>query len=373
MAVSSEAGWGRSEDLPASMTSSQEITREELQLAVRNHAMPLEGLRYPITPVGLHYLLVHFDIPTVDPESWTLSVEGRVRRPLALTLDDVKARPPASLAATLECAGNGRALMSPRPVRQPWLYEAVGTAEWTGTPLRPLLEEAGAFDDAEEVVFTGLDRGIEGGVEQSYERSLPLSEAIREEVLLAYEVNGQPLPPQHGFPLRLLVPGWYGMTSVKWLARITVVSEPFQGYQQAVAYRFYEAEDEPGPRVTRIYPRSLMLPPGIPEYMTRTRYLPLGPTELSGRAWSGWAPLVRVEVSADGGATWDDAKLGDPPSPFAWSPWSYVWNPPGPGSYELLSRATDAAGNTQPLDLAWNVKGYANNVVQRVQAVVRAG
>src|SRR5947207_452151 len=157
------------------------ITLDELRLAARNHAFPLELLREPITPAGLHYLLIHFDIPPVDVATWRLELCGRVERQLELTLEDVRSRPSRTLAVTLECAGNGRALLSPRSHSQPWLTEAVGTAEWTGTPLAPLLEEAGLRDDACEVVFTGLDRGVQGGVEQDYESALPLPDAVREE------------------------------------------------------------------------------------------------------------------------------------------------------------------------------------------------
>ncbi|MEA2445703.1 MAG: hypothetical protein QOJ12_2995, partial [Thermoleophilales bacterium] len=208
--------------------------------------MPLEALRDPITPLGLHYLLTHYDVPRVDADAWRLAVGGHVERELSLSLDELLERPPVTLAVTMECAGNGRAQLDPRPLSQPWLVEAVGTAEWTGIPLRLLLEEAGVGDGAAEVVFSGLDRGVEGGVEQSYERSLPLSEALLDDVLLAYAVNGQPLPPQHGFPLRLVVPGWYGMTNVKWLGRVTVVTEPFGGYQQATSYRVRQSEEEEG-------------------------------------------------------------------------------------------------------------------------------
>jgi DMSO/TMAO reductase YedYZ molybdopterin-dependent catalytic subunit len=243
-----------------------EITLDELGLSGRNHALPLEALRHEITPVGLHYLLIHFDIPYVDERTWRLEIGGRVSRPLTLTLDDVKARPAQTLAVTLECAGNGRALLEPRPLSQPWLTGAVGTAEWTGTPLAPLLREAEVAEEAVEVVFTGLDRGIQGDVEHAYERSLPVADSVRDEVLLAYEINGQSLPPQHGFPLRLIVPGWYGMTDVKWLRSITVVDEPFTGWQQDVAYHLRESEEEQGRPVTRIHPRSLMVPPGIPEF-----------------------------------------------------------------------------------------------------------
>src|ERR671930_2760509 len=231
--------------------STSEITLEELQLAARNHALPLEALRHPITPIGLHYLLIHFDIPAVDEHTWRLRIGGLVDRPLTLSLEELKARPARTETVTLECAGNGRALLAPRPLSQPWLREAVGTAEWTGTPLAPLLDEAGVSAGATEVVFTGRDRGIQGDVEHAYERSLPVADAMRDEVLLAYAINGQPLPPQHGFPLRLVVPGWYGMTHVKWLRSITVVDEPFRGWEQAVAYRVRDSEDDAGRPVTR--------------------------------------------------------------------------------------------------------------------------
>jgi DMSO/TMAO reductase YedYZ molybdopterin-dependent catalytic subunit len=351
-------------------TVGSDITLDELQLAARNHALPLEALRLPITPVGLHYLLIHFDIPLVDEGTWRLRIGGRVTEPVSLSLDELRARPSRTLAVTLECAGNGRALLSPRPASQPWLREAVGTAEWTGTPLRPILEDAGLASDATEVVFTGLDRGIQGDVEHAYERSLPVADALRDEVLLAYAINGQPLPPQHGFPLRLVVPGWYGMTHVKWLESITVVDEPFEGWQQAVAYHVRSSEEEVGAPVTRMLPRSLMVPPGIPDFFTRERFLPPGPCALEGRAWSGYGPVERVEVSADGGESWADATLAEPVSEFAWRGWSHAWQAE-PGEHELCCRATDATGRTQPLEPEWNFDGFCNNAVQRVGVVVR--
>jgi hypothetical protein len=262
--------------------------------------------------------------------------------------------------------------LTPRPISQPWLNEAVGTAEWTGTRLAPILDEAGLTDRAREVVFTGLDRGVQGEVEQDYQRSLSIDEARRPEVLLVHQINGMPLPPQHGFPLRLLVPGWYGMTQVKWLRRITVVAEPFEGYQQAVAYHERATADEQGTPVTRMQPRSLMIPPGIPEFLTRDRIAPLQPHTIQGRAWSGWASITRVEVSTDGGATWADTVLGEAPGPFAWRPWTFEWEPPAPGAYELCSRATDAAGNVQPTEQRWNVEGMSNTMAQRINVQVTA-
>jgi sulfane dehydrogenase subunit SoxC len=346
------------------------ISREELQLAARNHGLPLEALRHAITPVGLHYLLTHFDIPYVEVATWSLEIGGAVERPLTLTLADLYGRPAKTAPVTLECAGNGRALYAPHVVSQPWLQEAVGTAEWTGTSLGPILAEAGLTSDATEVVFTGLDRGIQGEVEHLYERSLPLADAMRDEVMLVYAVNGRPLPPQHGFPLRVIVPGWYGMTHVKWLRSITVVTEPFKGWQQDVAYHLRSSEDERGEPVTRILPRALMVPPGFPDFLSRTRFVAAGPVTLTGRAWSGWGPIERVEVSVDGGETWADAEAAEPLGEFAWREWRYDWQAE-PGEVELSCRATDATGRMQPSAADWNHDGLCNNSVQRVRVIVR--
>ena len=343
--------------------------KEELQLALRNRGMPLEGLRYPITPAGMHYLLIHYDIPDIDVNQWRLEVGGMVARPLTLTLDEIKERPARTLAVTMECAGNGRALFAPRRISQPWFTEAIGTAQWMGTPLRGILEEAGLRAGSTEVVFTGLDRGVEGSQAQYYQRSLTVDDAGGEEPLLAYEMNGEPLQPQHGYPLRLLVPGWYGMTSVKWLGSIEAVAEPFQGYQMVSAYRYWQAEGDAGEPVTRIRVRALMVPPGIPDFMTRTRLVQAGPVTLTGRAWAGRPSVRRVEVSSDGGSTWSDAQLGKPLSPYAWTEWSFRWNAM-PGVHTLCVRATDSEGKVQPEDPTWNVGGYGNNMIQRVKVVV---
>jgi DMSO/TMAO reductase YedYZ molybdopterin-dependent catalytic subunit len=342
------------------------ISREQLQMAARNHGLPLEALAYAITPLGLHYLLIHYDIPVVEAASWRLAVDGEVERRLTLTLDELRARPSAEVVATMECAGNGRASLAPHVDSQPWLHEAVGTAAWRGVRLRDVLDEAGVRDGAVEVVFTGLDRGLEEDVEQNYQRSLVLSEALREDVLLAYELNGVPLPPQHGYPLRLLVPGWYGMASVKWLARIDVVDTRFEGFQMAKRYRLQRDEDDEGEPLTRMAPRALAVPPGVPDFHSRERFLEEGPCVLRGRAWSGQARVASVEVSVDGGETWHAARVEhDVDSPWAWSGWTYEWHAPA-GRHELCVRARDEAGNEQPLDGEWNVGGYGNNAVQRL-------
>ncbi len=343
------------------------LTPEELQLAFRNRGLPLEALRYDVTPTGLHYLVIHWDIPPVDPAGWRLGIGGRIGQPLELTMDEIRDRPRRTITVTLECAGNGRAWLSPRPLSVPWLGEAVGTAEWTGTPLRGVLEDAGLEADAVEVVFRGADRGIQGEEEQTYARSLTVADATRPEVLLAYEMNGRPLEPQHGFPLRLVVPGWYGMTSVKWLTSIDAVSERFEGFQQADAYRYQRDADDPGEPVRRTRVRALMIPPGIPDFFSRGRFVDSGRVELSGRAWSGSGPVERVEVAVDG--QWAEATLGPPAGEFAWRSWSFEWDAT-PGEHELACRATDAAGDVQPLDPPWNYQGMGNNVVQRVRVTV---
>jgi DMSO/TMAO reductase YedYZ molybdopterin-dependent catalytic subunit len=347
------------------------IGLDELALATRNHGMPLEALRYDVTPPGLHYVLVHYDIPAIDAGSWRLEIGGAVARPVSLSLPELMSRPSVTARVLLECAGNGRARYEPRPVSQPWLLEAVGSAEWTGTPLAPLLEEAGVSADAVDVSFTGADHGVERGVEQDYARGLPLAEAMRPDALLVWGMNGQPLPPQHGAPLRLLVPGWYGMAQVKWLTRIEVLDRPFDGFQNATAYRLKVDPNDPGEPVTRIQPRALLAPPGWPDFMTRERFVRAGHVLLQGRAWSGRAPVTGVEVSTDGGATWHPAELAppDPAHPFAWRAWSYAWQAE-PGSAELLARAADEQG-VQPVEQVWNRQGMANNLVQRVPVTVQ--
>lgn len=358
---------GRTPSPHAGEPSHGPLTAEELQLAARNHSMPLEALQSDTTPAGLHYLLNHFDIPFIDAEHWHLRIGGAVQRSLELNLKALRRAPRISIPVTLECAGNGRSLLRPRPLSQPWRLEAVGTAVWTGVPLAYLLAQAGVEDDAVEVVFTGADSGLQGGVRQQFARSLPVSEALRPDIVLAYRMDGNDLPPQHGYPLRLVVPGWYGMASVKWLSSINVLTRPFDGFQQAVAYRYQKDADDAGTPVTWIKVRSLMVPPGVPDFFTRSRVLPAGPVMLTGRAWSGEGAVERVDVGIDG--QWTPAHLEHPAGPFAWCAWSLPWVADR-GEHELACRATDATGAVQPLEQAWNYQGMGNNVVQRIKVTV---
>jgi DMSO/TMAO reductase YedYZ molybdopterin-dependent catalytic subunit len=346
-----------------------DYAREELALAHRNSALPLEALAYDVTPVGLHYTLSHFDVICLDEAAFRLSVGGRVARPLALSLAEVQRLPARTLRVTMECAGNGRGLMTPRYPSMPWLHEGVGTADWTGTSLRHVLEQAGLAGDAADIAFIGADRGFDRGVEHDYGRSLKPADALADDVLLAYAMNGAPLLPQHGFPLRLVVPGWFGMASVKWLTRIEALDRPYDGFQQAVGYHYRKYTGDPGEPITFAKVKSLIVPPGIPDWYTRRRLVDRGTVALAGRAWSGaGTAVVRVEVAVDG--VWRDAALEPQPGRFAWQGWRWDWDAT-PGEHELACRATDAAGATQPLEPEWNTNGMGNNAVHRVQVTVR--
>jgi DMSO/TMAO reductase YedYZ molybdopterin-dependent catalytic subunit len=345
------------------------FSAEEVRLANRNSGILLETLRHDVTPAGLHYLLNHFDVPYVADERWKVEVAGCVRRSLSLGLDDIRQLPARTLRVTLECAGNGRASMTPRYQSMPWISEAVGTSEWTGTPLRHVLERAGLDDSAVEIAFIGADRGFDRGHEHNYGRSLQRALALSDDVLLVWAMNGAPLLPQHGYPLRLIVPGWYGMASVKWLQRIEALAGPYQGFQQVSTYNYKAHADAAPVPVSTMRVKSLLVPPGIPDWFTRRRLVDAGPTTLFGRAWSGGGTqITRVEVGIDG--TWHQAQLDAPAGPFAWRGWRFAWTATR-GEHELACRATDAAGATQPLEPPWDAGGFGNNAVQRVTVTVR--
>jgi DMSO/TMAO reductase YedYZ molybdopterin-dependent catalytic subunit len=341
------------------------FTAEEVALAARNRGMPLEALRYDVTPAGLHYLLIHFDIPDADESRWRLEIGG-LAAPRTLSVAELKAMPARTLRVTMECAGNGRGQLSPRYPSVPWLEEGVSTAEWTGVPLKEILH---LEERASEVAFHGADRGMDAGVEHGFSRSLSRDNALSDEVLLAYAMNGAPLEPQHGAPLRLIVPRWYGMASVKWLRAIEALERPFDGLQQARSYHFRRVAGEKGEPCTLMRVNSLMAPPGIPDFYTRRRIVEAGPVEISGRAWSGAAPIARVEFAEDG--HWQAASVVPQRQPHSWTQWHFPWRAQS-GSHELACRATDSAGNTQPLEPPWDISGFGNNGVQRIHVTVRS-
>jgi DMSO/TMAO reductase YedYZ molybdopterin-dependent catalytic subunit len=342
----------------------------EVGLANRNYGILLETLRHDVTPTGVHYLLNHFDVPYVPVGTgWRVALAGRFRNPGSLPLDEIARLPSRTLRVTMECAGNGRGLSTPRYPSMPWTGEAVGTAEWTGTPLRHVLERAGLLDDALEIAFIGADRGFDRGHEHSFGRSLKRDMALGEDILVVWAMNGAPLLPQHGAPVRLIVPGWYGMASVKWLERIEALERPYDGFQQVATYHYRPVPDGPATPVTLMRVKSLLVPPGIPDFYTRRRMVDAGRVALFGRAWSGGGtPIARVEIGIDG--VWHEAELAPRQGPFAWTGWGFTWEAT-PGEHELACRATDASGDTQPDEQRWDSGGFGNNVVHRVQVTVR--
>jgi DMSO/TMAO reductase YedYZ molybdopterin-dependent catalytic subunit len=344
--------------------------REEVSLANRNHGIALEMLRHDVTPAGLHYLLIHFDIPYIPSEAeWRLDIGGEVERAVTLNMAQIKALPSKTLRVTLECAGNGRGLFPMRMPSMPWMSEAVGTAEWTGTPLKNVLDMAGLKPGTVDIAFESIDRGSDRGNEHVYGRSLKPDLALSEDVMLVWAMNSQPLLPQHGFPLRLVVPGWYGMASVKWLRTITALPKPYTGHQQVGTYHFKKTAEEKGTPITHIRVKSLMVPPGIPDWYTRQRLVDRGRVEIFGRAWSGGAvPIAKVEVAVDG--RWQVAALDPPAGKFAWRGWRFDWNAE-PGEHTLMCRATDANGKVQPMEADYDRGGFGNNAVQQVLVTVR--
>ncbi len=348
----------------ATRADQPEFTRDELGLAYRNSGALLELLSRDITPTGTHYLLIHFDVPQIAPETHVLDLKGAFDAPYSLSMAEIMDLPQITRPVTLECAGNGRAGMTPRPLSMPWSYEAVGTSEWTGTPLAPLIERAKPRASVQDFVFTGADFGYDKGVPHHYGRSLTPEELADLDAMLVWGMNGAPLLPQHGAPLRIIVPGWYGMASVKWLTSIEAIETRYQGFQQVQTYRFRAHAEDPGTPVNRIHVKSLMQPPGVPDWFTRARWLEPGRVTLQGRAWSGaGVPIAKVEVLLDG--AWQEAELTGRADTYAWTGWRIDWEAT-PGTHELACRATDAKGNTQPLEPGYNTGGFANNEVHRV-------
>jgi DMSO/TMAO reductase YedYZ molybdopterin-dependent catalytic subunit len=316
-----------------------------------NAETPLERQVGVITATSRHYVRDHFAIPEVFER---LAVDGAVRTPRQLGLDEIRALPQRSLVVTLECAGNGRAFMTPPVGGEQWRTGAVGTAEWTGASLRTILERAGPLKSAVEVLCIGADAGVPAdlGTLIAYERSLPMADAMSDDVLVAYAMNGEDLTREHGAPLRLVVPGWYGMASVKWLARLHLLERSFDGFFQRTRYVI---GDRP---LREIAARALIT---WPRDGTR---LALRPFVTRGYAWGG--DIARVEISADGGRSWRDAELAGALSPYAWRQWHASVAPRAGGQLVLLSRAVTTAGAIQPLDEARNALGYANNAARPV-------
>ena len=320
----------------------------------------LDSLTSLTTPAGRHYVRTHFAIPDAPSE---VLIEGSTSA--RVSRDEIAAMSSRTLTATLECAGNGRRFLHPPVPGEQWGLGAVGTARWTGVPLKRLLDRVGLPSGAREVFFRGADEGTPKDLARriAYERSLPLAAALRDDVLVAFAMEGSAIPPEHGGPLRLIVPGWYGMASVKWLSRITLLDRPFAGFFQKDRYVI---DGEP---LAEIAPRALITHPVDGADVA-------GPVvEVQGFAWSGTAPIVKVEVAVHppgqrGEPRWREAALADLEEPYAWRRFDkrlLAVDARGPVAVELVARASDGAGNIQPLDPVWNALGYRNNAARTVR------
>jgi DMSO/TMAO reductase YedYZ molybdopterin-dependent catalytic subunit len=317
-----------------------------------------------VTPTAQFYRRSHFPIPVLDASTWRLDVRGMVRQPLSLSLHELTQMPAETALVTLECAGNGRALFRPQTPGVQWGFGAAGTAEWTGPRLADVLARSGVKPDACEVVFGGADRGMVDGLPHPvrFERSMPVRDAMEAGALLAYAMNGRPLPARHGYPLRLVVPGWYAVASVKWLTDIRVVAEPFRGFFQDTHY-VYEwnrggiSVREP---VRLLQVRALITRPATGQE------LPPGSLTVRGVAWSGAAPVTRVEVSVAGGP-WQKARLVGVPATGGWQRWEFLASGLRPGETRIRARAADLAGRVQPEQPEWNKLGYAANFIHEVR------
>jgi DMSO/TMAO reductase YedYZ molybdopterin-dependent catalytic subunit len=300
-----------------------------------------------VTPTRLFFVRNHFPVPTIDRTSWKLRLGGLVHRPLELRLDELTAMPQRSVFATAECAGNGRSfLREPQPGVQ-WGAGAIGHAEWTGVPLSAVLERAGVHPGAVEVLFEGADRGSEPDHPEpmNFARSLPLAKARDRDTLLVLRMNGEPLSADHGAPVRLFVPGWYGVASVKWLSRIEVLDRPFRGYFQNIKYTV-RRRDKTG-RLESV----VVGPMEVKSEIIRPQegeVLGVGTNRLFGIAWAGEEAVNRVEISTNGGQSWAPADLLSQPAPNCWALWEYLWEVAAPAPYTLLARAISASGRIQP-------------------------
>jgi DMSO/TMAO reductase YedYZ molybdopterin-dependent catalytic subunit len=335
-------------DNTAQLSSAGLIIRQK---EPRNLESPFDQIDSYLTPTALFYIRSHFPIPKLDRASYRLRIDGAVRRPFALSYEELRSMRSETRVATLECAGNSRVFLVPQVQGAQWELGAVSNAEWTGVPLRALLERAELQEDVCEIVLEGADRGTpkEEPVPPepiSYAWSLPRAKAIQPEVLIAYQMNGRDLSPDHGFPVRAIVSGHYGMASVKWLTGIRAVREPFHGYWQTTDYAYWASMD--GKPVRRplgeMKLKSEIARPRVYETLVPNRIY-----TVSGAAWAGDTDVTEIAVSTDGGRSWAEAEFLDPVRRHAWRRWKFDWlTPKEPGQYTLLARAKDADGLIQP-------------------------
>jgi DMSO/TMAO reductase YedYZ molybdopterin-dependent catalytic subunit len=359
------AGSALPTDAHGMMVYSEEyITRE----------MPMSFFDRWITPTEHFFVRNNEHIPQVDVAEWKLSITGEVARPLTLTMADLLKMEAHSVTNTLECAGNGRAFFQPRIGGVPWTRGGVGNAVFRGPSLGGLLDLAAVSDTARHVAFRGVALP---SPDPPFMRSIPMDKALDPDTIVATEMNGSPLTPEHGYPARALVPGWIGSASIKWLTEIRVLARELEGYFMDSAYRLpadssarasgntnVAAGKQPGSVITSLPVKSIIAAPADGAVMNAA------PVRVFGAAWAGTSTVSRVEISADAGESWQPAALRSEHARYAWRLWDFEWKPREEGTYVILSRATDQRGRSQPLEMHWNPGGYLWNAADRVRVTV---
>jgi DMSO/TMAO reductase YedYZ molybdopterin-dependent catalytic subunit len=337
-----------------------------------DYETPVALLDSWITPVEHFYVRSHMPTPpALDAATWTLRVEGDVDTPASLSLDDLRKMPSVTVTTVLECAGNGRAFFDPPVAGIQWEKGAVGNARWTGVRMADVLKRAGVRSTGRFVTMNGADRGM--GTQPDFVRQVPIDKALHPDTVIAYEMNGQPIHPLHGFPLRAVIPGWEGAYSIKWLTNLSVLDKEFDGFWVATGYRYPTRVVAPG---TAVDPKDMAPLTGLVVKSLITRPLnstviASGKIDVAGFAWAGETDIARVEVSTDHGATWQPARLVGERTKYAWRRFEYSFQTARPESYLILSRATDASGKTQPMTPAWNPSGYLWNAPDSVRVEVK--
>src|SRR5579864_4519742 len=333
---------------------------------------PVEYFNTWLTPPEHFFVRNHMHEPSeIDPATWKVTIGGEVEKPYELSLAELSKLESHSVVNTLECAGNGRAFQRPKVPGVQWQKGGGSTGRFAGRRLRDLLDRAGVKPTGKHVMFRGLDE-VPGNV-PPFVRSIPIEKALDVGTLIATHLNGAPLPKHNGFPARALIPGWVGAASCKWLTEIQVLDKEFDGNFMNPGYRLPNNPVKPGEAVkvedthpvTGLNVKSVIVSPGDGATARAA-------VNIQGVAWAGEADVVKVEISTDGGASWQPAQLGTEKARYAWRLWNLRWKASKPGEYTIASRATDSQGRTQPDAPVWNPSGYLNNAIDRVTIHVEA-
>ena len=332
---------------------------------------PTALLRTFITPNNAFYVRSHLPVPQVDAATWALKVGGEVNSPLSLSVDEIKKLPAATTTVTLECAGNGRAFFQPAVAGIQWEKGAVSTARFTGARLSEVLKKAGLKTAGINVEMHAADRPL--GTMPAFVRQVPMAKAMHPDTIIAYDMNGEPIPLVHGAPLRAIIPGWEGAYSVKWLNALNVIAKDSESFWVATGYRYPTRRVAPGAAVdakemaplTGLVVKSLITTPADGASQ------PVGKVTVGGFAWAGEDDIKAVDVSIDNGASWRTARLVGEQARYTWRGFAFEFDAPRPESYLILSRATDSRGKVQPAVSQWNPSGYLWNQYDSVRIEVK--